>query len=62
MNGHFARKMQGQSSGADNEHMNKPEDIKPRFGWLLLACAFAVLVCGVTVWVASTYLTDCCGP
>ncbi len=42
--------------------MNETEDIQPRFGRLLLACAFAVFTCGLMVWVASTYLTDCCGP
>jgi hypothetical protein len=42
--------------------MNEPEDQKPQFGKLLLACAFAVFICGVMVWFASTYLSDCCGP
>lgn len=38
------------------------EDIKPRFGRLLLVCALAVAFCGVLVWFASTYLRDCCAP
>jgi hypothetical protein len=41
--------------------MEKP-DIEPRFGRLLIACLFVAVFCGVMVWLASTYLTDCCGP
>jgi hypothetical protein len=39
----------------------RPE-YKPRFGRLLLACGIAVIFCGVLVWFASTYLTNCCAP
>lgn len=33
---------------------------KPRFGWLLIACLFTWLVCGVLTWYASNHLDDCC--
>ncbi len=43
----------------------EPQPVKeyqPRFGRLLLVCALSVIFCGLLVWFASTYLTDCCGP
>jgi hypothetical protein len=42
--------------------MKSSQDSKPQFGKLLLACAFAVVVCGLMVWLNSTYFPDCCGP
>jgi hypothetical protein len=42
--------------------MKNNEERRPQFGKLLLACAFAVVVCGLMVWLSSTYFADCCGP
>jgi hypothetical protein len=50
------------NTATDNDPMNDNTNTPPRFGRLLLVCALAVAFCIFTVWFASTYLTDCCGP
>jgi hypothetical protein len=39
---------------------DKPTDITPRFGRLLLACVLSVIFCGVLVYLMSTLFADCC--
>jgi hypothetical protein len=42
--------------------MKKADYDNPKFGILLLVCLAVAIFCGIMVWFASTYLTDCCGP
>ena len=45
----------------ENALEQKPRtDHSPRFGRLLLVCFAAISFCGALVWIADTYLSDCC--
>ena len=47
-----------------NQKLQAPEYKEPqlRFGRLLAVCASAAVFCGVLVWFATTYLSNCCAP
>jgi TRAP-type C4-dicarboxylate transport system permease small subunit len=44
----------------DTENEHQPEEQMPRFGRLLFVCLLAIVFCGLLVWFANTYLSDCC--
>lgn len=39
---------------------NSPTSDNPKFGRLLAVCGFAVLFCGVLVWLMADVFADCC--
>ncbi|WP_170211596.1 hypothetical protein [Rhodoferax bucti] len=39
---------------------NSPTSDNPKFGRLLAVCGFAVLFCGMLVWLMADVFTDCC--
>lgn len=45
---------------ADTDEDKQVEEQEPRFGRLLGVCVAAVLFCGLLVWIAGTFLSDCC--